>query len=104
MKKPRAGIILEESGERRGKGKHMKLAFCDYREKVLGCMYGKTIGGTLGAPFECYRGVFDVGFYTQSASRPVPNEFTMEIKSEGRMAKYYIPLVFLNGNCTEADE
>lgn len=74
MKKPRAGIILEESGERRGKGKYMKLAFCDYREKVLGCMYGKTIGGTLGAPFECYRGVFDVGFYTQSASRPVPND------------------------------
>ncbi len=36
------------------------LSFAEYRDKVLGCWHGKNIGGTLGAPFECLRGVFDI--------------------------------------------
>ena len=52
----------------------MKLLFKDYKDKVLGCLYGKNIGGTLGAPFECYRGVYDVTYYTQDTSKPVPND------------------------------
>lgn len=36
-----------------------------YKDKVRGCWLGKNIGGTLGAPFECIRGVYDIDFYTQ---------------------------------------
>lgn len=47
----------------------------DYKEKVLGCWMGKNIGGTLGAPFECKRGIFDVTFYTQElGGEPLPND------------------------------
>lgn len=52
----------------------MIIQFNDYKDKVLGCLYGKNIGGTLGAPFECYRGVHDVNFYTQDTSKPIPND------------------------------
>ena len=34
----------------------MNLDFKTYYDKVKGCYLGKNIGGTLGAPFECYRG------------------------------------------------
>ena len=36
-----------------------------YKDKVRGCWLGKNIGGTLGAPFECIRGVYDIEYYTQ---------------------------------------
>lgn len=52
----------------------MQLSFKEYYDKVLGCYYGKTIGGTLGAPFECYRGVYDVDYYVQDTSKPIPND------------------------------
>lgn len=53
----------------------MKLGLGDYRDKVLGCWLGKNIGGTLGAPFECKRGVFPVDFYTQKLhGEPLPND------------------------------
>ena len=32
------------------------------------------IGGTLGAPFECFRGVYDIDFFMQDVSSPVPND------------------------------
>lgn len=47
----------------------------EYKNKMAGCFMGKTIGGTLGAPFECRRGVFDVTFYQQDLSKgAVPND------------------------------
>ncbi|BBI31957.1 ADP-ribosylglycohydrolase family protein [Cohnella abietis] len=53
----------------------MKLSLQDYRSKLEGCWLGKNIGGTLGAPFECKRGVFDVSFYTQELyGEPLPND------------------------------
>ena len=52
----------------------MKIQYKDYKDKILGCLYGKNIGGTLGAPFECYRGVYDVTIYTQDTSKPIPND------------------------------
>ena len=52
----------------------MQLKFKEYYDKVLGCYYGKTIGGTLGAPFECFRGVYNVDDYVQDTSRPIPND------------------------------
>lgn len=46
-----------------------------YLEKVRGCWYGKCIGGTLGAPFECYRGVLELEGYTQDmSSGSAPND------------------------------
>ncbi len=52
----------------------MKLNFNDYKDKVKGCYLGKNIGGTLGAPFECFRGVYDIDFFMQDVSNPVPND------------------------------
>ena len=52
----------------------MKLNFKEYEDKVKGCFLGKNIGGTLGAPFECFRGVYDVDFFMQDVSHPVPND------------------------------
>lgn len=53
----------------------MKISAQTLREKILGCWFGKNIGGTLGAPFECYRGINDVSFYTQDLHKePVPND------------------------------
>lgn len=37
----------------------------EYRNKVLGCWFGKNIGGTLGAPFEGTKEILNVEFYTQ---------------------------------------
>ena len=44
-------------------------------KKVLGCWIGKSIGGTLGAPFEWKRQFNDVSFYTQDLQGdPLPND------------------------------
>ncbi|MFW6153669.1 MAG: ADP-ribosylglycohydrolase family protein [Planctomycetota bacterium] len=53
----------------------MNLNRNDYRQRVLGCWMGKNIGGTLGAPFEFFRQVNDVTFYTQDlGGEPLPND------------------------------
>ena len=52
-----------------------KLSKSEYMEKMRGCWLGKSIGGTLGAPFEPTRGVFDVEFYTVDLSNGMlPND------------------------------
>ena len=50
------------------------IRFKDYRDKVLGCWWGKAAGGTLGAPFEGRRGTFDVDFYVQKDPSGIPND------------------------------
>lgn len=46
-----------------------------YRSKVEGCFLGKTIGGTLGAPLEGKRNVYDVSYYLQDVSQGgIPND------------------------------
>lgn len=52
----------------------MTLKFDEYRDKVSGCWWGKTAGGTLGAPFECFRGVTELSGYTQSDPGGIPND------------------------------
>lgn len=53
----------------------MKLDIKTYEDKVRACWLGKNIGGTLGAPFECWRGVKDLDFYTHDLSVGVlPND------------------------------
>lgn len=52
-----------------------QLTFKEYKDKVKGCWTGKNIGGVLGAPFECFRQVNNVEFYTQDLSMgPPPND------------------------------
>lgn len=47
----------------------------EYLDKVQACWDGKNVGGTLGAPFECLRGVFNVDYYTQEhKGEPLPND------------------------------
>ncbi len=46
----------------------MTLNYITYSDKVRACFIGKNIGGTLGAPFEGKRGVFDVTYYTHDLS------------------------------------
>lgn len=56
-------------------GIKMKLTFKQYADKVNACWLGKNIGGTLGAPFECIRGVYDIDYYTHDISKGVlPND------------------------------
>lgn len=51
------------------------LTYAQYRDKVRACWLGKNIGGTLGAPFECFRGVYDLTYYTHDLSLGVlPND------------------------------
>ncbi len=53
----------------------MKLSIPEYVDKIRGCYLGKNAGGTLGAPFEGYRGVVDLDYYTQDMSNGVwPND------------------------------
>ncbi len=47
----------------------------EYIDKVLGCWTGKNIGGTLGAPLEGKRELFDIDFYIQDlGGTPAPND------------------------------
>ncbi len=52
------------------------MKYCDYLDKVRACWMGKNIGGTLGAPFECKRGAFDLTFYTHDVEKEgiLPND------------------------------
>jgi ADP-ribosylglycohydrolase len=51
------------------------LSKSEYMDKMRGCWLGKSIGGTLGAPFEPTRGAFDVDYYTVDLSEGMlPND------------------------------
>lgn len=51
------------------------LSKSEYIEKMRGCWLGKSIGGTLGTPFEPTRGAFDVEYYTTDLSNGMlPND------------------------------
>lgn len=52
-----------------------KLSKKEYIEKMNGCWLGKSIGGTLGTPFEPTRGCFDIDYYTADLSNGMlPND------------------------------
>ena len=51
------------------------MNYSQYLNKVRGCWLGKNIGGTLGAPLESHRGVFDVEYYLHDTTKGVlPND------------------------------
>lgn len=51
------------------------MNYSEYVNKVRACWLGKNIGGTLGAPLECRRGLFDVDYYLHDINKGVlPND------------------------------
>lgn len=57
-----------------GKGMAARINRDELRDKIYGCWMGKSIGGTLGTPFEGRREVLDVKGYTHPAGEPLPND------------------------------
>ena len=52
----------------------MKLRYKIYKEKVYGCFTGKSVGGTLGMPFEGQLDVDSVTYYDPVPTEMVPND------------------------------
>lgn len=53
----------------------MVLDLETFRDKLAGCWIGKNIGGVLGAPYEGFRQINEVDFYTQDLTQgPPPND------------------------------
>lgn len=46
----------------------------ELRDRIAGCWLGKSIGGTLGGPFEGRREILDVTGFTSPAGEPLPND------------------------------
>lgn len=46
----------------------------ELRDRIAGCWMGKSIGGTLGVPYEGKRETFDVRFYSSPSGEPLPND------------------------------
>ena len=52
----------------------MELNFEAYKKKVFGCFVGKSVGGTLGMPFEGQLEVKPVTYYDPVPTEMVPND------------------------------
>lgn len=58
----------------------MTLNLETLKDKLAGCWAGKNIGGVLGAPFEGYRGMPEVDFYTQDLSMGPPANDDLDLQ------------------------
>ena len=90
-----------------------KLDVATLKDKINGCWEGKNMGGVLGAPFEMYRGLVDVDFYTQDLSKGVPPNDDLDLQliwlnacekwgkaiDADILAEYW--LCYETGNCSE---
>ena len=52
----------------------MNLNRTELLDKIYGCWIGKSIGGTLGTPFEGRRELIDVQGFTSEPGKPLPND------------------------------
>ena len=52
----------------------MALDFDSYKKKVLGCYIGKSVGGTLGMPFEGDTGTREISYYDPVPTEMLPND------------------------------
>jgi ADP-ribosylglycohydrolase len=52
----------------------MQIEYETYLDKVLGCWMGKCISGTIGAPFEGRKELFDYRFDKRSIEKMLPND------------------------------
>lgn len=51
-----------------------KLEFENYRKKVVACFLGKSIGGTLGGPYEGQQGPLSLEYYDPVPEEMLPND------------------------------
>jgi ADP-ribosylglycohydrolase len=58
----------------------MDLSLERYRSKLMGCWLGKSIGGTLGAPYEGRRRTLDVTYYKQDVKNNAPANDDLDIQ------------------------
>ena len=52
----------------------MKLNFSTYRDKVYACWQGKSIGGTMGAPYEMTREKLNITGFSSDITEALPND------------------------------
>ena len=52
----------------------MKLNFNGYKDSVNACWIGKNIGGTMGGPYEGYKGTLDVQGFSTPENVVLPND------------------------------
>ena len=58
----------------------MNISWNEFCDRVYGCFMGKCIAGTVGAPYEGYKGIMDVQYtpelfgQAQTQSETVPND------------------------------
>lgn len=52
----------------------MRISEQELYQKIYGCWIGKSIGGTLGAPFEARQELLDVTDFTSPSGKPLPND------------------------------
>lgn len=52
----------------------MNLHWQDYCDKIYGCYTGKCVAGTIGAPFEGYKGKLRLNYDPTSFTKPLPND------------------------------
>ena len=50
------------------------MNFNEYKKKVLGCYIGKSVGGTLGMPFEGEIGTREISYYDPVPTEMLPND------------------------------
>ena len=53
---------------------HPSLPWSIYRDRVFGCWLGKSVAGTLGAPYEGWKGEFDFVFDPRAVATMAPND------------------------------
>lgn len=51
-----------------------KIDYKDYLDKTLGCWMGKCISGTIGAPFEGAKELFDIQYESSMLEKMLPND------------------------------
>lgn len=52
----------------------IKLNYEEYKDKVHACWIGKSIGGTMGAPYEGLREALSISGFASDGQGPVPND------------------------------
>ena len=52
----------------------MKLNMHEYKDRVKACWIGKNIGGTMGGPYEGYKGFLDIQGFSTPENVVLPND------------------------------
>ena len=75
----------------------MFLSFREYKEKVLGCYIGKSVGGTLGMPFEGDTSTRTITYYDPVPTEMLPNDdLDLQIVNLETILRTGLPISRLN--------